>query len=94
MGGLRLSVTFAIHGTTDHADLPDELLHRLYCHALVQRLPAESLAEAVEWLTDECDASAVRKLPTRGYPEPPTRIITGKFLGTRIAEYPSVLELD
>jgi hypothetical protein len=39
-----------LFGTSDTTELPEPILKRLLCHALLQRLPDEGLDEAVESL--------------------------------------------
>ena len=46
--GPTLLVGFHLFGTSDQPILPDSLVARLVCHALVQRLPESGLAEALE----------------------------------------------
>lgn len=43
---------FHLFGTSGIAELPEPMLQRLFCHALIQRLPDEGLAEAVQSLVD------------------------------------------
>lgn len=43
---------FHLFGTSGIAELPEPMVQRLLCHALIQRLPDEGLAEAMQSLTD------------------------------------------
>lgn len=43
---------FHLLGTSGTVELPEPILKRLVCHALVQRLPEEGLDEAVQSLID------------------------------------------
>jgi hypothetical protein len=43
---------FHLFGTSGSAELPEPMLQRLLCYALIQRLPDEGLAEAMQSLVD------------------------------------------
>lgn len=50
--GEALFAAYGLHlfGTSDTTELPEPILKRLLCHALLQRLPDEGLDEAAESL--------------------------------------------
>jgi hypothetical protein len=50
--GPAVLVGFHFFGTSDEVDLPEALLSRLFCHALLQHLPDAGLGEAVETLSE------------------------------------------
>jgi hypothetical protein len=51
-GSPSLLVGLHLFDTTDAVEIPEPLLSRLLCHALVQMLPEAGLPEAVESLSD------------------------------------------
>lgn len=84
-----------------HPYLPEEDawseadLNRLVCHLLVQQLPDEGLAEAVESLAEMCEFYARLPAPHSALPQPAaSQPVKAKVASTRVETYPSVLELD
>lgn len=51
-GGLTVLVGFHFFGTSDRVILPEAVVGRLLCHALVRRLPEKGLGEALASLTE------------------------------------------
>ena len=59
--GAPIYFGFYMFGTTDVAKLPNSIVKRLYCHALLHQLPANGLDEAVEALIAMIDFYRDRK---------------------------------
>jgi hypothetical protein len=81
-GEARLVVGFHLFGTSGAAELPEPILQRLLCHALLQLLPDEGLAEAVESLSDMYEFYRLpRYVPPPSLPQKsiPVRI-TGSYV--------------
>lgn len=70
---------FHLFGTSATAELPEAVLKRLLCHALLQHLPDEGLDEAVQSLFD---MNEFYRLP-RYVPPPP---LPRKSIPVRIGE--------
>lgn len=66
-------------GTSDSEELSDSQLRRLLCHALLQRLPDEGLAEAMQSLAD---MNEFYRLPRFVPPQP----LPQKSIPVRIGE--------
>jgi hypothetical protein len=78
--GANLFVGFHLFGTFDEPKIPDPVLRKLLCHVLVEQLPENGLAEAVESLTGIYEY--YRDQP-KYLPEVPARLpsISGRITG-------------
>lgn len=59
--------------TSDSVQIPESILIRLACHALVHRLPTEALPETIESLVELQEFYAARKQPALSIPSSSSR---------------------
>src|SRR5205807_1889515 len=81
-GGPSVLVGFHLFGTSGGPDLPEPLILRLFCHALLGRLPNEALSEAVESLVGMYDHYRLPYTP----PQPllPPRSVKARVTGSYV----------
>lgn len=82
-GGQSLFVGFHLFGTVDEIELPEPVITRLACHAIIQQLPEEALKEAIESLTETYAFYARPVPPPKPLPPAPKSVpvrITGSYV--------------
>lgn len=87
-------MTWLLRGTTDSLELPDSIVQRLICHAMIQRLPAAILPDAIDSLTDDYETATGTKRPPRAFPGPTVRTVQARLGETIKVKLPSVINLD
>jgi hypothetical protein len=92
--GIRLLVGFHLFGTSDHIDLPEHVVSRLLCHALIQHLPDAALPDAIESLTSDYEMHEARKALPKSLPEPGKKTIKARLGERRFATLPPIIEID
>lgn len=87
-----MNLIFGVHlfGTADEVELPEPVMSRLICHALLHQLPEEAMSEAVSTLTEMWRYYQVP--PTRPAMLEPTRFASVRITGTADAPKFSVTE--
>jgi hypothetical protein len=93
-GGPTLLVGFHLIGTTDEIELPEPVVARLACHALIQQLPDAVLHDALESLNDYYESATPRLPSVMSLPGPQKRPSNARFGGRRVATLPPAIELD
>lgn len=81
-------------GTTGDWTPSETELVRLYCHALLQRLPDEALRDAMEYLTTDYEFYQAQLNPPMRFPERVTRTFPARVVERRVATLPPVIEID
>jgi hypothetical protein len=90
--GYSRSVDFPFFGTSNQCEVPETIMVRLLCHALLQRLSDKGLPEAVESLADMVEFYQNPPRPYRVLPQGES--VTGQWGETRVRPVYPVKEED